>query len=215
MATHTFELRLAAFQFPAVLPNEKANFRIVVDIRYENPDGAFVTEHAVLPGLDTFWECAVDKANEPNYVRAANSASFDMSKVDEWDSLVLLFKGSRVHAINVSVLDVNRKDAWDSVKEQLGPVIETLVGRATKALPVGPIGDALGAAADDVKAYALRKLAGGDKVLFKKSAPLAVVAPPGQLEQMLTGPGVGGKYTVAVTLKIIDAAAATIGIRGN
>jgi hypothetical protein len=215
MATHTFELRLAAFQFPAVLPNEKANFRIVVDIRYENPDGAFVTEHAVLPGLDTFWECAVDKANEPNYVRAANSASFDMSKVDEWDSLVLLFKGSRVHAINVSVLDVNRKDAWDSVKEQLGPVIETLVGRAAKALPVGPIGDALGAAADDVKAYALRKLAGGDKVLFKKSAPLAAVAPPGQLEQMLTGPGVGGKYTVAVTLKIIDAAAATIGIRGN
>ena len=215
MTTHTFELRLAAFQFPAALPNEKANFRIVVDIRYEDPQGAFVTEHAVLPGLDTFWECAADKANEPNYVRATNSASFDMSKVDEWDSLMLLFKGSRVYAINVSVLDVNRRDAWDSVKEQLGPVIESVVGRATKALPVGPIGEVIGAAADDVKAYALRKLAGGDKVLFKKSAALAAVAPPGQLEQLLTGSGVGGQYTVAVTLRIVDAVPAAVGIRGN
>jgi hypothetical protein len=204
MATQTFELRLAGFDFPAALPNDKANFRIVVDVRYENAEGVFATEHAVLPGLDTFWECAIDKATEPNYVRAGNRAAFDMAKVDEWDSLMLLFKGSRVHAINVSVFDVNRQDAWDAVKDNLAPVLDTVIGKATKFLPGGTIGDTLGAAADDVKAYALRKLAGGDKVLFKKSAPLTAAAPPGQFEQLLTGPGVGGTYSVAVTLKIID-----------
>jgi hypothetical protein len=208
MATHTFELRLASFDFPPALPNDKANFRVVVDVRYENAEGVFATEHAVLPGLDTFWECAPDKANEPNYVRAKNAASFDMSKVDEWDSLMLLFKGSRVHAMNISVLDVNRQDAWDAIRDNLGPVLDTVLGKATTFLPAGAIGDSLGAAADDVKAYALRKLAGGDKVLFKRSAPLTAVAPPGQFQQTLTGAGVAGVYSVAVTLKIIDRAAA-------
>ena len=102
-----YELRLTGFSFPAVLPNDKANFRIVAEVRYVTPEGGFASDHAVLPGLDTFWECATDKAAEPNYVRADGAASFDMTKVDAWDALMLMFRATSVHSVKLTVFDVN------------------------------------------------------------------------------------------------------------
>ena len=46
-----FELVLTEFLFPKALPNDKANFRFIVDLRFINEKGQFITEHAVMPSL--------------------------------------------------------------------------------------------------------------------------------------------------------------------
>ena len=52
-----YEITLTGFKFPKNLDNDKANFRFVVDLRFVNDESRFTTEHAVMPSLDTFWEC--------------------------------------------------------------------------------------------------------------------------------------------------------------
>ena len=79
-----YELRLSAFDFPATLPNNNANFRFVFDVRYMKADGSFASEHVVLPGLDAFWECDKTKHTAANFVRDDAAASFDMTRVDAW-----------------------------------------------------------------------------------------------------------------------------------
>ena len=125
-----FELTFTGFQFPDKLPNDKANFRFVVDLRFSDDKGRFATEHAVMPSLDTFWECATDKQQKPNYVRKHDSNNgnplpqfdfdIDNSKIDEWDQLILFVKGETLHSIQFKIFDVDRKDAWDKVKDFLG-----------------------------------------------------------------------------------------------
>ena len=213
-----YELRLSGFDFPSTLPNDKANFRIVAEVRYITPDGGFATDHVVLPGLDTFWECASDKAAEPNYVRADGAASFDMVKIDAWDALILMFKAASVHSVKLTVFDVNRQDAWDKIKDHLGPVLEALMSKASAAIPAlgGSIGalvnNSLGDASEDVEAYLLKKLAGGgDKVLFKGSARLHTPTAPSAFVQRIAGQGTSGKYSLEVTLEQVTPLAAAAG----
>jgi len=209
-----YELRLTSFNFPSALPNDKANFRIVAEVRYVTGDGAFTTDHVVMPGLDTFWECATDKSAEPNYVRADAAASIDMVKVDSWDALILMFKAKAVHSLKLTVFDVNRRDAWDTIKDHLGPVLDAVLSKATAALPaVGPltlVKSTLGDASADVESYLLKKLAGsGDKVLFKGSAQLHAPAAPAPLVQTIAGQGSLGRYSIEVTLAEVTSLAAT------
>jgi hypothetical protein len=212
-APPVYELRLSAFDFPATLPNNNANFRFVFDIRYVKADGSFASEHVVLPGLDAFWECDKTKASAPNFVRDAADASFDMTRLDPWESLVLIFPAVRVHSVNISVLDVDRRDAFDVIQEQLGTLIEAAIGKAASALPSrgGPLAqirETLGDAADEIQSYALKKLAGGAKakLLFKRSALLSLPIPPAtEFVQTIAGKGIAGEnaigdYRVEVTL---------------
>lgn len=217
MAVQDYELRLTGFQFPGALPADKANFRFVIDIRYIDADGGFTTAHVVMPGLDTFWECAPDKSSAPNYVRAGKDPAFDMTAIDHWDSLILLFHATCVHSINISVFDVNRRDAWDAIKDNIGPLIGAALGKAQTALPaLGPvgaaIGDRLGDAAEDVKSYALKRLAGGgDKVLFKRSSELVAPVPPQtSVPVSIAGRGSEGDYRVIVSLSVVEPAAAAV-----
>ena len=177
-----FELKLTGFEFPEKLSGNKANFRFVVDLRFIDKHGRFAAEHAVMPSLDTFWECDPNRYSKPNYVRGGtkdkpeNKFVFKKSSeskkgVDEWDSLILHVEGKSLHSIQFKVIDVDRKDAWDTVKNVLGKVAETVIGKARgfilrKELPFPT---AMGAAADDVQSFLLKKLAGGDKVLFRGS----------------------------------------------
>ena len=209
-----YELRLTSFNFPSALPNDKANFRIVAEVRYVTGDGAFTTDHVVMPGLDTFWECATDKSAEPNYVRADGAASIDMVKVDSWDALILMFKAASVHSVKLTVFDVNRQDAWDKIKDQLGPVLNAVLSKASAALPAigGPFGalikNSLGGASEDVEAYLLKRLAGGgDKVLFKGSARLHTPTPPQVFTQKIAGQGSFGNYSIEVALEQVTSLA--------
>ena len=166
-----------------IASNNKANFRFVVDLRFIKDKSQFATEHAVMPSLDTFWECDMGKKNKPNYVRgkdAGDYGQFDMNDngpIDEWDRLILHVKGKSVHSIQFKVIDVNREDAWDKVKSFLGGIIEAVIGKIKGVIPTAGISasllsESLGGAADDIQSFLLKKLAGGDKVLFRGSAKL-------------------------------------------
>ena len=176
-----FELVLKEFLFPKDLSNDKANFRFIVDLRFINENGQFITEHAVMPSLDTFWECDTGRTDRPNYVRNIDKDGnivnckyegnqFNMCAIDDWDKLILCVKGVSVHSIQFKVIDVDRKDAWDEVKNFLEGMIGTLIGKIKGGISgnlPSPLPESLGGAADDLQSFLLKKLAGGDKVLFR------------------------------------------------
>ena len=189
-----FKFTLKEFRFPKKLSNNKANFRFVVDLRFINDESQFATEHAVMPGLDTFWECDTGKKDKPNYVRgkdAGDYGQFDMNDngpIDEWDRLILHVKGKSVHSIQFKVIDVNREDAWDKVKDFLGGIIEAVIGKIkgvipTAGIPASLLAESLGGAADDVQSFLLKKLAGGNDVLFRGSAQLQAPDDNGTLKK--------------------------------
>ena len=136
-----------------------------------------------MPSLDTFWECATKKDEKPNYVRFEETINgnrtvrnqFNMDKIDDWDKLILHVKGESVHSIQFKVIDVNRRDAWDKVKDFLGGIIEAVIGKIKGVIPKDsplPLSGSLGGAADDLNSFLLKKLAGGNDVLFRGSTPL-------------------------------------------
>jgi hypothetical protein len=163
----TYELTLQTFRFPKDLENHKANFRFVVDLRYLDADGVFATTQAILPGLDTFWECDKGRSREPNFVRGndeGNWATFDMNRVDVWDKLILMLPASKLHSIQFKVFDVNRTDGWDKIKNVLSSIGDSLFGELKSVAP-----SMFGNATDDIKSYLLKKWAGGDTILYKQS----------------------------------------------
>ncbi len=175
-----FELTLTQFLFPEDLPNKKANFRFVVDLRFIDDKGRFTTEHSVMPSLDTFWECSRKNEDAPNYVRQQQDIAidgteygqFNMEAIDDWDKLILHVKGSKLHSIQFKVLDVNREDAWDKVKPFLKGIVEAVIGKIKGVIPGNlplSLPESLGGAADDVQSFLLKKLAGGNDVLFRGS----------------------------------------------
>ena len=176
-----FELTLTGFHFPKELPNNRANFRFVVDLRFIDDKDRFTTEHAVMPSLDTFWECDTEKKDAPNYVRKHDDADnalpqFDFGEdentIDAWDRLILMVKGKSLHSIQFKVFDVDRKDAWDKVQSVLGGIVQAFFGRIKGIIPGNlplSLSESMGGAVDDVQSFLLKKLAGGDKVLFRGS----------------------------------------------
>ncbi len=207
----TFELTLAKFLFPKDLSNGKANFRFVVDLRFINSKGQFTTEHAVMPSLDTFWECDTGRKDRPNYVRHSEDkgcySQFDMCAVDDWDRLILLVKGNSVHSIQFKVIDVDRKDAWDKVKNTLGGIVGAVIGKIKGVIPETlplSLPETLGGAADDVQSFLLKKLAGGDKVLFRGSRKFKDEDLPGDgasKDLCISGKGTEGGYKIGFSLE--------------
>ncbi len=209
-----FQIDFTGFEFPRELPNRKSNFRFVVDLRYSNERGQFITEHAVMPSLDTFWECDTGECEKPNYVRKPDGedlnvpASFNMDKIDDWDKLVLLVKGRSLHSIQFKVFDVNRQDGWDRVKDFLKGVVEALLGKVmgfASSDATGFLGESLGGAAADVQSFLLKKFAGGDSVLFRGSTALRVPtgADSGPMQHIIDGTGTIGTYRISFHLTLL------------
>ncbi len=197
----TYELVLTGFDFPRKLPRRKANFRIVADVRYVNGRGEHDTEHSVLPDLDRWWECDPERKGSPDFVRGPERgkyATLDMSRVDDWERLVLLVRGDGIHSVQFKVFDVNRSDGWDRLRRTLGDVIQTVIGRARGYVPgkAWPLSDALGTAATDLESAVLGRLAGGDLPLFRGSARLE-----GSGDYEIAGKGVEGKYVIRCRLR--------------
>ncbi len=189
-APETCELVLKGFRFPKKLSNSKANFRFIVDLRFIDDRKNFDSEHAVMPSLDTFWECDTNRQDKPNFVRdvtregqAAAFGRFDMQRIDSWDALILGVKTKGLHSVQFKVIDVNRADAWDWVKGILGGIIESLKYQAKKTIEASQRGDgedetdlvvdktlvagSLGGAAADLRSFTLKRIARGDKVLYR------------------------------------------------
>ena len=162
-----FELTLSGFRFPADLDKDHANFRIVVDLRYAGLDGGLMTAQAVLPGLDSFWECDQTRSHDPNYVRSKDQGNWgciDMQRIDAWDKLIFLIPATKLHSIQFKVFDVDRTDGWDKIKNALTSITSALFEESKKIVP-----GIFGGATDDVKSFLLKKWAGGDSILFKGS----------------------------------------------
>ena len=189
----TCELVLKGFHFPRKLSNSKANFRFVVDLRFIDERKNFDSEHAVMPSLDTFWECDTNRQDRPNFVRDVSQeartvafARFDMARVDSWDALILGVRAKGLHSVQFKVIDVNRADAWDWVKGILGGIMESLKLQAKRTIEATLKGDgedeteqvvdktlvsgSIGGAAADLRSFTLKRLARGGKVLYRGSA---------------------------------------------
>lgn len=190
-----FELNLERFWFPGALADGRANFRFVVDIRLVR-GGRFATDTAVLPGFDTWWECDRNKAQHPNYVRAEGNA-FDMEKIDAWQRLILLTRADSLHSVQVKVFDVDRPDAWDALRDAFGQIAQTVIGRAPRLLDLPDLAaEGFGGVEEDLRSTIVKRLAGGDRLLFRGSAPLADA---GIIE--IKGPGIAGDYTARLRLE--------------
>jgi hypothetical protein len=163
----TYELKLTSFKFPKTLENHKANFRFVVDLRYIDIEGNLATAQAILPGLDTFWECDKGRSNQSNYVRGPEEgswATFDMNRIDSWDRLIFMVPASSLHSIQFKIFDVNRTDGWDKIKTTLSSISGAIFEDLKKFIP-----GLFGSATDDIKSFLLKKWAGGDTILYKLS----------------------------------------------
>lgn len=203
-----FELTLEKFDFPDELPEARSTFRFIIDIRYVNAKGDFATEHAVLPGLDTYWECEKDHKGEASFVRNGDKSEIDMNKIDLWDRLIVKLNAQSLHSMQVKVFDIEKTGGFmDKLKEYSGMVVQALIGTAVKtakdAVPVPPavLQGAFGAATHDVETFALAQLAGiraQDSLLFKKSTN---DMKPGPTNKQLTGTGTKGEYTVEISIK--------------
>ena len=175
--TYYYELKLKRFQFPEDLDNDNANFRFLIDLRFKD-EKQYTTKQAVMPGVDTYWECDTRKTEDRNYVRAKNKCNkFNMCAIDEWDKLILIVKAERLHSIRFSVYDVNRKGAWEEIQKIGGKLLEVGVGivagkikdSAPESSAVSHISDSLGDAASDINSFLIQKVAGCDSVLFTGS----------------------------------------------
>jgi hypothetical protein len=213
----TFEIVLEDFAFPKTLSKSRANFRLVFDVRYITRTGAFATEHVVMPGLDTYWECDPEKKDQPNYVRGADEGSLtriDMSRIDEWDRLILLLHAESIHAIQVKAFDVNREDVWNRLREAIAQIVESVFAAtkrlADKAPPPAALGaDAFGSAADDLLSHLLTRLGNADKILFRG----AVRGGTGVKE--VTGRGTGGDYRARIAINLVPAPRLRPAARGS
>lgn len=203
MAPFNWEIVLTGFLFPRKLPARRANFRFLVDLRYVTKRGEHTTEHAVLPALDRWWECDPEKRDDLDFVRGPEretQAGFDLSRIDDWDRLVLLVRGDAIHSIQFKVFDVNRLGALDRIRRGVGDVAATLLGRARLVLPdvAGVFSDSLGSAATDLESTLLTRLAGADRLLFRGSALL-----PGPGDYVIEGPGEAGPYRIEFSLRTV------------
>ena len=190
-----FELNLEAFSFPKALSDNRANFRFVVDVRMVR-SAKFATDTVVMPGFDSWWECDRKKARHPHYVRAADRPALDMDRIDAWERLVLLTRADSLHSLQVKVFDVDRPDAWDTLRDAFSRIAQSVLGRAPQVLEIPELyTDAFGAVDEDLRSTIAKRLAGGDRLLFRGSAPLGA---PGVVS--VAGSGVGGDYAITLAL---------------
>lgn len=169
-----------------------------------------------MTSLDSFWECDTGRSGKPNYVRdtgeevlridgvsSALSGRFEMAAIDDWDKLILLVRGKRIYSIQFKVFDVDRRDAWDKIKGFPGGIVEAVIGRIKGTIPENlplHLPDSLGGAADDLRSFLLKKIAGGDAFLFRASATPGELTDGEKARLAVLGRGTGGMYMIGFDL---------------
>jgi len=173
MAETKFALTLSDLKFPVDLSHNKANFRLVLDIRYFNSRNQPLEKSFIMPGLEEFWECDPGKSENANYVRGVDSPKraktlgwVDVGVIDEWDRSSLITAGE-LHSIRVTLYDVDRRSMWEKVMEKFSSIMENITGKVAGLLP-GPFG-----ISSAIESLLVEKLVAGDhaqdQILFRKS----------------------------------------------
>ena len=141
-----YHIELEEFGFPDSLGDSKANFRLQVDLRYEDAAGKFAVETAVLPGLHVYWECS-KKENKENkneegpglLVRKNDQPSVDLEKAGPWGKRLRL-SAVELYELRVTVFDVDREDWY----EKLGNFIKGGLGvLGVTSKPLEPLMDGI------------------------------------------------------------------------
>ena len=206
-AESQFAITLEGFRFSENLDKGKANFRFIVGLRFFDKDDNFSTAHTILPGLDTYWECATGKIDAPNYVGPPSKkdyGSFDMKAVGKWDSLIFVAKGIRLHSIQFKVFDVNRKDVWDKISGLIKGLFAMGIGVATANIP-SAFAPPVQGLTDDLRLAVMNKITSDDDLLFRKSLSFDEnKASSGEYE--VSSSGTSGDYEIkfAVTRKKVS-----------
>ena len=123
-----------------------------------------------------------------------------MSVIDDWDRLILLVRGDAIHSIQFKVFDVNRPGTLDRIRQGVGEVLGSLMGRARNSLPdvAGVLSDSLGSAATDLESALITRVAGADRLLFRGSAR---IPEPG--DYVVEGKGERGTYRIEFALRTV------------
>lgn len=204
-----YEFKLKDFLFPQDLGNGNANFRFLIDLRFKDDKGQYITKQAVMPGVDTYWECDTEKHEDRNFVRAKDKRDnflnkFNMCAIDEWDKLIFLVKAERFHSIRFSVYDVDRKGAWEAFQKIGGKLLEVGIGivageikdSAPGSSTASHISDSLGDVASDINSFLIQKATGCDSILFTGSYQFKDCEQNQDVEKSVEGKGEKGNYTV-------------------
>lgn len=142
-----FEIALQTFSFPKKLSPDKANFRLVLQLRYFTERGQPALTSTVLPSLDSYYECDWRKADDIRFVGAtareqkgnkkapSDYGKIDPDRLDVFDRTAFLVSARSLHSIQLSVFDVDRKDVWDALVRELSSVVPGLFDVAEDAFP--------------------------------------------------------------------------------
>ena len=185
-----FELKLTQFLFPKDLPNKKANFRFVVELRFTKEKDRPASESTVMPSLNTFWECDTGAKDKSNYVRKGDDSQFDMDAITGMGSAYFPRERRKVfQAIRFTVIDVNRKDAWDIVK----PFLKGVTG-------------VVGGLVEKVSSLVLENIASSKNsdTLFQDETNLDLPKNENSKNFTITGEGKKGAYQIGFSLTKIS-----------
>ena len=168
----TQSLTLDRFVFPLRLPGNRANFRVVFDVKYWEGSGdkaKLKSVNAIKPGIDTFWECDPSREGKANFRLLKREDQFhpevNVVGLDEWDRTVITVSTTGFHSVRAKIFDVDRGGSWDSVRDFAGSLVDGILTAGKEVA---------GAAVHELSSYLVKKIAGGsDKVLFQGSARLA------------------------------------------
>lgn len=168
----TQSLTLDRFVFPLRLPGNRANFRVVFDVKYWEGSGdkaKLKSVNAIKPGIDTFWECDPSREGKANFRLLKREDQFhpevNVVGLDEWDRTVITVSTTGFHSVRAKIFDVDRGGSWDSVRDFAGSLVGGILTAGKEVA---------GAAVHELSSYLVKKIAGGsDKVLFQGSARLA------------------------------------------
>ena len=204
-------VKLEEFEFPNTLPDNRANFRVVFDIKYwvkSNNTTTLKSTQSIKPGIDTFWEADTSKKDKPNFHRKKKGdesgrflPSLAVDNLDEWDREIVTVNSTGIHSVRAKVFDVDRPDFWDSVKDFAGQLIQALIGAGKKTVQhktPDNFDEPVGGVFDEISSYVVKKIAGGgDKVLFQGSG-----RPPNENGKtiQIEGKGSQGDYNLSLSI---------------
>jgi len=164
----TQSLTLDRFVFPLRLPGNRANFRVVFDVKYWEGSGdkaKLKSVNAIKPGIDTFWECDPSREGKANFRLLKREDQFhpevNVVSLDEWDRTVVTISTTGFHSVRAKIFDVDRGGSWDSVRDFAGSLVDGILtaGKEVAGAAVPSIAsDAVGGAVHELSSYLVKKI---------------------------------------------------------
>ncbi len=127
-----YKIELEEFRFPQSLGDDKSDFRLIVDFRYQHDELGYLVKSVVMPSLDLYWECSVRDIDSPysperELVRASReNNSVDIQRVGDWGK-VFRIQAIGLYEMRVRVFDVKHRSWWRFVLDKGGDFLMRFV----------------------------------------------------------------------------------------